>query len=262
MRTVSQRVNAERVVLFGWSRAILLQLAHPLIAAGVADHSEVRHGVFAPARRLHSTVRAMTRLTFGSPEEHARAIAGILAIHRRVNGRLRQAVGPWPAGTPYSAEDPALVLWVHATLLDSLPMAYEWLVAPLAPAEHDAYCRESADVACELGAHPADVPRSRAQLDVYVERIRRSGHLAVGPDARMLAATVLSPPFGPLVAPARHANRVLTTAMLPDDIREAYGLRCDDADRRACRRWIRVIRAARWAAPRWMREWPEARRAS
>ncbi len=260
MRTVSQRVNAERVVLFGWSRAILLQLAHPLVAAGVADHSQVDRGALAAARRLHSTVRAMTHLTFGSPREHAEAIAGILAIHRRVNGRLREAVGPWPAGTPYSAEDPSLVLWVHATLLDSLPLAYEWLVAPLSPAEHDAYCRESAEVACELGARPADVPRSRAELDALIEQIRRSGHLAVGADARALAATVLSPPFGPLVAPARHANRIVTTALLPDDMREAYGLRWEGADRRACRRWIRVIRAARSMTPRRLREWPEARR--
>lgn len=259
MRAVSQRVNAERLVLFGWSRAILLQLAHPLIAAGVAEHSQVRKGAWTAARRLHSTVRAMTRLTFGTPAEHAGAIAAILAIHRRVNGRLREPVGPWPAGTPYSAEDPALVLWVHATLLDSLPLAFEHLVAPLSPADHDAYCRESAVVACELGASPADVPRCRADLAAYMADVRGRGHLAIGADARLLAATVLSPPFAPLVAPARRGNRLLTTAWLPDDVRRAYGLRWTAADERASRRWMRVLRTARAVTPRRLREWPEAR---
>lgn len=258
--TTAQRINAERIVLFGWSRAILLQLAHPLVAAGVADHSSVRDGAFVAARRLHSTVRAMTRLTFGTPAEHAATIDGIRAIHRRVHGHLREATGPFPAGTPYSAEDPALLLWVHATLLESLPLAYEALVGPLAPDDRDAYCRDAAPVACELGAREADVPRSQAALDDYLARMRASGVLVVGADARALSRAVLAPSFGAFVAPARRANRLLTTAWLPDDLRRAYALRFTAADARATARWTQVLRAARTVAPRWAREWPEARR--
>jgi uncharacterized protein (DUF2236 family) len=259
--SISQRINAERIVLFGWSRAILLQLAHPLVAAGVADHSSIRQGALTAALRLHHTVRAMTRLTFGSPREHADTIAGILAIHRRVRGHLRQAVGPWGAGTPYSAEDPALVLWVHATLLESLPMVYEQLVAPLSAADRDAYCREAAVVARELGAD-ADVPETWHDLESYVARMHASGRLVVGEDARALAEAVLAPPFGPLVAPARHANRVITTALLPESLRVQYGLPWGQAEVRACRRWVRTLRAGRAMTPRWLREWPEARRAA
>lgn len=103
--TVSERINAERIGLAGWSRAILLQLAHPLVAAGVAEHSRFREGPLRAAMRLHHTVRAMTRLTFGTPAEYDAALQGILRIHRRVHGRLQTAVGPFPAGTSYTPSD-------------------------------------------------------------------------------------------------------------------------------------------------------------
>src|SRR5205814_3480852 len=98
---MAHRLNGERAVLFGWSRAILLQLAHPLIAAGVANHSSFRQGPFTAAARLHHTVRAMLALTFGTEAKRDAALAGIMAIHRRVHGTLEESVGPFPAGTPY-----------------------------------------------------------------------------------------------------------------------------------------------------------------
>src|SRR6185295_8078484 len=117
---ISRRVNAERMVLFGWSRSILLQMAHPLIAAGVADHSHFRSGARAAVARLRGTVRSMLSLAFGDADSCARSIATIRAIHARVHGQLRETTGVYPAGTPYSAEDPALVVWVHATYIDSV----------------------------------------------------------------------------------------------------------------------------------------------
>ena len=135
---VVRRVNGERLTLIGWTRAILLQIAHPLVAAGVFEHSGFRGSPVAAAARLHHTVKAMLALTFGDDAGRRRALEGILTIHRRVNGKLPEAVGVFPAGTPYSAEDPALVLWVHVTLLESLPLVYELLVAPLTASEHDA----------------------------------------------------------------------------------------------------------------------------
>ena len=134
---VARRINAERLMLLGWARAILLQLAHPLVAAGVADHSSFRDGPLASARRLHHTVRSMLALTFGDDAGRDLALDGIRTIHRRVNGTLRTAVGRFPQGTRYSAEDPDLVLWVHVTLLDSIPLVYERLIAPLTDAERD-----------------------------------------------------------------------------------------------------------------------------
>ena len=128
---IVRRINGERLMVLGWGRAILMQLAHPLIAAGIGDHSDFRSGPVGTAQRLRRTVRAMLALTFGDEVHAARASRQILAIHDRVHGTLPTAVGPFPAGTRYSAHDPDLLLWVHSTLLDSMLLFYADLVAPL-----------------------------------------------------------------------------------------------------------------------------------
>src|SRR5690606_11371838 len=114
--TTTHLINAERLMLLAWARAILLQLAHPLIAAGVYEHSAFRSGPLTAAGRLYHTVKAMLALTFGDAAAQRTTIDNILSIHRRVRGTIPEAAGRFPAGTPYSAEDPDLVLWVHATL--------------------------------------------------------------------------------------------------------------------------------------------------
>src|SRR3954469_6146298 len=107
---ITDRVNGERVVLLGWPCAILMQVSHPLIAAGVLDHSTFRDSAVEPIRRLHGTVQAMLGLSFGNAAERAEVIETIRSIHTRVNGALRTGVGRYAAGTRYSAEDPALLL--------------------------------------------------------------------------------------------------------------------------------------------------------
>ena len=86
--SITWKVNREVIVVAGWGRAILLQLAHPAVAAGVHDHSSFRGSLLSSFRRLHSTVRAMLSLTFGDTEQMITAAAGINAIHDRVRGRV------------------------------------------------------------------------------------------------------------------------------------------------------------------------------
>ena len=256
--TITHRVNAERLVLLGWSRAILLQLAHPLVAAGVADHSSFRDGRLASARRLHLTVKAMLALTFGDPRARASALEGILAIHRRVHGRLPEGAGRFPTGTPYSAEDPDLVLWVHATLLDSIPLVYDRVVRTLTAAERDAYCAEAAAIAIDLGARTDDVPRSRTALRSYMDDMHRSGAIAVSAQARELACAVLAPPVAPLVAPAAWLNRLVTVGLLPPKLREAYGFRWSATDDRMLTRVATAVRGVRSVTPTALALWPAA----
>lgn len=258
--TVTWRVNAERVVLLGWTRAILLQLAHPLVAAGVDDHSTFRERPWSFATRLHHTVRAMLALTFADDAGREAAFEGIRAIHRRVHGTLREDAGRWKTGTPYSAEDPDLVLWVHATLLDSVPLAYNLFVAPLTAAEQDAYCAEAAPVAIALGARPDDVPRSWAAARAYLEREYASGTIAVSAQARGVAREVLSPALAPLIAPAAWTNRVLTLGLLPPPIREQYGFAWRPRDQRLLDRLVPAIRRLRRATPARLAQWPESHR--
>jgi uncharacterized protein (DUF2236 family) len=257
--SVSWRVNAERAALLGWSRAILLQLAHPLIAAGVDEHSSFRGGPLAAATRLHHTVRAMLSLTFGTAMARQETLEGIRTIHRRVNGHLRESAGRFPAGTPYSAEDPDLLMWVHATLLDSVPFVYEQVVTPLSAAERDAYCDEAASIAIALGVRDVDVPRTWTALRAYFDATLASDAIAVSSQARTLADAVLAPPLARLVWPAAWANRVVTIALLPPRVRELYGFPHSAASERRARAVLRAVAACRRIAPDVLALWPEAR---
>ena len=256
---VAQRLNAERLVLLGWTRAILLQLAHPLIAAGVYDHSSFRATPLAAASRLHSTIRAMLALSFGTDAQREHALHGIRTIHTRVNGRLTQTVGLFPAGTRYSAEDPALVLWVHLTLLESIPLAYEHFIGPITTAEHDAYCAESAWVAIALGARPADVPVTWGDASEQLSQMYRSGVLAVGDQARELSVAVLAPRVGRFIPPVASRNRLVSIGLLPHEIRQLYGLVWNDNEQRRFETTVRHIQKLRRALPDFFALWPEAR---
>ena len=245
--------------MLGWSRAILLQLAHPLVAAGVAEHGTFRSTPVAPITRLHQTVRAMLSLAFGDAAARERTLDTIRAIHRRVHGVLSQPVGSFPAGTRYSAEDPALLLWVHATLLDSMLLAYDRVVSPLSTAERDAYCEEAAPIAVALGAHDNEVPRTSEALGRYMETMIGSGTVTVGSEARQLAQHVLAPNIFILVWPAARMNRLITIGFLPPPLRAEYGFAWSARDERRLARVLAGIRMARRGVPEWLALWPQAR---
>src|SRR5690349_9489876 len=106
--------NSPVTPFLGGGAAVLLQVAHPLVACGVVDHSGYDRDLW---RRLVRTLRALYLITFGDKEEAEQAGAAVQAVHVRVRGMTREQLGPFPAGTEYSASDPDLMLWVHATLV-------------------------------------------------------------------------------------------------------------------------------------------------
>ena len=257
---IVQRINSERVVVLGWSRAILLQVAHPLIAAAVTEHSSFRGGALQAAIRLHHTVSAMLALMFGDDASHGAAVGRIRAIHTQVNGRLARDIGPFPAGTRYSAEDPALLLWVHATLLDSSADIYQRVVAPLTAAELDALCVEAAPLLHELGGDPAMTPLTWPALQQYLARVYGSGVLAVSEDARVLGRAVLSPRAAGRVVPFSRTQELLTVGLLPAQIRDAYGFEWTPSHEGRFERAISRVRAVRRATPQSLAEWRVARK--
>ena len=257
---ITRRVNAERLALLGWGRAILLQLAHPLIAAGVYEHSAFRASARVSASRLHATIRAMLGLTFGTDAERDAALQAILTIHKRVNGTLAVSVGNVAAGTRYSAEDPALVEWVHVTLLESVPMVFDLFVAPLSEADRDDYCEQAAWIALALGARPAEVPRSWAGVQAHLERGYASGVVTVGPQARELGRSIVEPSIGRLLPPAAWLNRLVTIGLLPPPVRAQYGLTWSHRQQRTLERVIPAVRTLRRTLPDALALWPEARR--
>lgn len=253
--SASWRINREVILVAAWSRAILLQLAHPSVAAGVDHHSAFRGSLSAGIGRLRSTVGAMLAITFGSTDEMIAAAAGINAIHDRVRGR----VGPGEAAG-YSAHDPELQRWVHVTLLDSLLGAHERLIGPLEPEVADAYCRESAIMEVLLGMPDDWLPRSRGHLDECVRTMLAGDSLRVTDAGRALARALLYPPRWRLVWPAFRAVQLLTIGTLPPALRVAYGFEWRDRDQRSLDRWTGFLRVTRRHAPRCLREWPSARR--
>jgi uncharacterized protein (DUF2236 family) len=258
---VARRINGERLVVLGWSRAILLQLSHPLIAAGVFEHSGFRSSPLAAIQRLHHTTQAMLAITFGDERRRRGAIEGIRRIHTRVNGTLREAVGPFAAGTPYSAEDPALLLWVHATLIESVLVTYEQLVRPLSREALDDFCAASAPPSIELGMREADAPISWKELQDCLRRTYESGAIAVGPQARELADALLRTSLPGPLAPARWLSGLLTVGLLPSDIRTGYGLEWNATRQHRFDRLSAAIRVLRHVTPAPLALWADARHA-
>lgn len=256
---LAERINGERLCVLGWSRAILLQLAHPLVAAGVDSHSTFRETPLAWVRRFHHTVRTMLALTFGTPDERQRAVAIIRAIHDRVNGSLPEQRGSFPAGTCYSAHDPELLLWVHATLLDTMPLAYEQFIGPLTAVGKDAYCAAASDGLVDLGLPAARAPRTVADLHTYLNEMQAGTVLAVTDVSRALAQHVLSPPFGWTAGPVAYLQREFAIGTLPVALRESYGFNW--SARRSLRldRWSARVRRIRAHTPDVLARWSPSR---
>jgi uncharacterized protein (DUF2236 family) len=257
--TITERINGERLVVLGWGRAILLQLAHPLVAQGVADHSTFRDTALARIKRLHSTIKAMLDLTFGDADAMNAAAARINAIHDRVHGQLSERAGRWAAGTPYSATDPHLLTWVESTLLDTMPLAYQQLVSPLSPGDVDAYCAEASAAGERLRIPPGVVPASRAALEIYLQQILESETLAVTSAARALAREIVEPPGAAALWPAATVSRLATIGWLPPRLRVEYGFSWDVDDEARLAAWCRRIRAARRVVPDRLARWSTAR---
>jgi uncharacterized protein (DUF2236 family) len=262
---VSWRLHREVVLLAGWTRAILLQLAHPLVARGVADHSRFAAEPWGRVRRLRRTLDAMLALSFGTEADAARVARSINAIHDRVNGELPATAGGYPARTRYSAHDPALLAWVHATLVDSFLLTYELLVGPLAPDEQDRYCLEATAIEPRLGIPAGRLPRTRAALDEFLGERLESGEIVVTDAARALAAEVLRPPvprvLGWAAAPVFAVAALPSIGLLPPAIREGYGLAWNSRHERMLAVLARLTRLVLPLVPPPLRYWRTSRRA-
>jgi uncharacterized protein (DUF2236 family) len=256
---VARKVNREIVLLMGWTPAILMQFAHPLVAAGIAEHSSFRKNPRAWRKRLMSTVGSMLSLFFGGPEEVVGAASKINSIHNRVNGRLKEAAGAMPAGASYSARDPALLRWVHATLMEMLPRAYELYVGPLAPHERDQLIVDSSRGAPLLGIPHGYLPASAAEHRRYFDEMLTSGEIHVTDTARHLAAELLNPPSQGLAGPFFPLMRLPAIGLLPPSIRDAYGFRWERQHELALKSSAAVIKQTVRLSPPILRHWPMAR---
>lgn len=256
---VAWKINRERVLLLGWTAAILLQFAHPLVAVGVAEHSTAFNQPGTRLRRLRHTLDAMLALTFGTPEEALAAVQGINAIHDRVHGRV--PCSSLAREIPYSAHDPALLRWVLATLLLILPRTYELYVGPLTPDEKSAFCIEASEFATRLGIPEDDLLANEAELLTYLDEMLGGGEISVSDTARGLARELLYPEVPRFALPVLWLARLPAVGLLPPEIRDAFGLRWDSRNETALQLSAWLVRHLLPMTPSILRYWPAARTA-
>jgi uncharacterized protein (DUF2236 family) len=209
---VIRRVDSELVLLLGGGRALLMQLAHPLVARGVAEHSGFESD---PLARLERTLTATYAVVFGTTAQAVRAGQVVRSVHERVTG------------PGYYANDPELLLWVHATLVDTALAVHRRFLRPLPAGDADRYYQESTRVAEVFGLRRDQQPEDLAAFRRYVDGMVADLAGGLTDQSRQLANSVLHPRLPMVTAPLMLGVRELTTALVPGRLRQAYGLSWD-----------------------------------
>jgi len=243
--SITRRINRENILLLGGGRALLMQLAHPKVAAGVDEHSDFRTH---PIRRLRRTIRMTMAIVFGDRDTALAAARGVNQAHARVQG----------AG--YRALDPDLLLWVYATLADTALVTYEVFVKRLLPRERDEFHQEFKLLGELLGIPPDAFPNTVRDFDEYMEQMVSSGPVRVDARARELAAQITKPRVWLLPGPAMIPLNVVTTGLLAPALREQYGLAWGPRQQRVYRLAVAVVPRVIALTPPLLRVWPRVGR--
>jgi uncharacterized protein (DUF2236 family) len=211
-RSIVWRVNRDRCFPLAGMRSLMIQALHPLAMAGVAEHSNWRQDPFG---RLAATSSYLLTTTYGDTASAMAAAAWVRKIHVHVRGVDRET------GLPYSAEDPALLLWVHAGMVDSVVEIVQRYGRPLDRAEADRYVAEMVRFAEIVGVPREDVPATVASLREYLESVPLRQATPAAKDAMRV---VLQPPGLDLdMRELWHDLSQIAVGTLPLWAREMYG---------------------------------------
>lgn len=256
--SVTWRVNREGSLLIGGGAAAILQVAHPLVAAGVGEHSRYQTDPFG---RLNRTLELTTTITFGSTDDAQRAARAIQMAHKRVHGELPWDAGRFPAGTPYDAGDPELQMWVHATLVATSLTVYQRWIGSLTITDQRRFYDEQ-KTAGEMFGVPRDMqPATLADFHLYYDEMLASDALAPTPVLHEVTASFMRPdlPFGG--RPLSDAVELATAWLMTPRWRAELGLPWSPARERLLDASRLVFRRALPLVPRIAREFPAARSA-
>ena len=249
--SLAWRIDGEVLVLAGGTCALLMQLAHPAVAAGVDQHSDFRLDPFA---RLRRTLTSSYAVAFGTASEAEAAIRRVNAIHATVRGTIAES------GAAYHATEPALLLWVHATLIDTALRVYDRYVTPLTAEEQQAYHAEARQIAISMGIPESSVPVTLAEMRGEMARMMADGTVRVDATARALAPYVRYPKRFPPRAVWDMAH-LISDSVLPQPIRRGYGIPWSPAREVGMQRLAVVSRRVVPLLPPILRRAPQARRA-
>jgi len=213
------RVNRDRCFPLAGLRSLMIQALHPLAMAGVAQHSTWKQDPFG---RLAATSSYLLTTTFGDTQSALAAAAWVRKVHTHVRG-----VDP-ETGLPYSAEDPDLLLWVHAGMVDSIVTVVQRYGRSLDDGAADRYVAEMVRFAEIVGVPAEDVPATVASLRAYIESVELRQATAA---AREAIAIVLDPPdLGADLRDLWHDLAQVAVGTLPDWAREMYGFDAPPAE--------------------------------
>ena len=239
--SITRRVSRENILMLGGGRALLMQLAHPKVAAGVDEHSDFRT---QPIRRLRRTIRVTMAIIFGDRETALGAARSVNQVHAKVRGR------------DYRALDPDLLLWVHATLTDSALVTYETFVRRLPAHEREDFYQESKLIGELLGIPRDRFPTTLSEFEAYVDQMMSTGPVRVGQIALELAPQVLRPKVRLLPGPVMVPFEVVTAGLMPPALRAQYGLAWGPRHQRAFRLAVRALPRVVALTPPVLRVWP------
>lgn len=256
--SVLRRVHGARIVGFTYGqRALLGQATDPLAFTGLVANTT---GLDAPFTRLARTAEMMERVYFGDRATADRTTRTVREMHSKVRGRLTDAAGPLPAGSPYAAEAPDALLWILAWLADSARAAYEAFVRPLDPDERELYWQDYRTVGELFGLARDDSPPDYASFRSYLDGRLASDDLFVTQQAFEVGRRVA---FDTPVPASRRLNRealnLAVAGIVPPRVRELYRIPWDPARALAFAALGRSFRAGAWLAPARFRRGPCAR---
>jgi len=234
--SVTWRMNREAILFLAAGRALLLQLAHPWVAAAIGEHSKV---LTNPVARFHRTFRVVFTMVFGTVDQAFGAARSLHRRHESVMGALPEAVGPFKAGSRYCANNISALRWVYATLSDSALAAYDLVLGGLDPAERARLYSESQLFAAMFGIPAHLLPTEYTGLAAYVRAMCDSDILTVSVAARHVAAQIFAPSRLWRIPKTYMA---LTSGMLPERLRRDFGLSDGDPERRRSERTLRLLR--------------------
>jgi uncharacterized protein (DUF2236 family) len=235
--SVAWRIDREAAIFFGAGRALLLQLAHPWVAAAISQHSQT---LTDPIGRFHRTFNVAFTMVFGTTSE---AIETARRLHRRhagISGVLREGSGAFAAGAKYQANDVAALRWVHATLTDSALVAYELVNPPLSVDDRERYYAEARRSSALFGIPQGALPENLADFAGYVDEMLVSQILAVGDAGRRIAAELFSGAATRWRAPMWY--RALTAYLLPPRLRQDFALPYGPSEHRSAERALTMLR--------------------
>jgi uncharacterized protein (DUF2236 family) len=256
--SVTWRVNREGVLLLGGGTAIILQLAHPLVAAGVSQHSNYRD---EPWARLYRTLDMTTKIMFGPTSLAEDTARKLRHVHGLIRGTTTESAGRFPAGTPYDSRTPDLRMWVHATLVHVGLDVYTRYVGPLTIGERKRYYEEQMLLAEKFGVPRSEQPPTYAEFYEYFNGMLASDAIAVTDALRDVVDATLNPPLPRVARPLVEALNLATVGMLPAELRAELDLPWGTNRRRLFDASRVVLSRALPVLPGLFREFPPARSA-